>query len=54
MHEEVSVVIPGAINKPQVEMNTRVSDLEDIPASTLLKINSIYDNLIKRDVHHRW
>jgi len=53
MHEEVSVVIPGAINKLQVEMNTHATDLEDI-SSLLSKINSIYDDLIKPDVHNRW
>ena len=53
MHDEVSVVIPGATNKSQVQMNTHASDLEDI-SSLLPKINSIYDELIKPDVHNRW
>jgi len=53
MHDEVSVVIPGATNKSQVQMNTRATDLEDI-SSLLPKINSIYDELIKPDVHNRW
>jgi aryl-alcohol dehydrogenase-like predicted oxidoreductase len=53
MHEEVSVVIPGATSKSQVTMNTKVSKLEDIPL-VLPKINSIYDELIKPDVHDRW
>ena len=53
MHDEVSVVIPGAINKSQVQMNTCASDLEDI-SSLLPKINSIYDELIKPDVYNRW
>ena len=53
MHDEVGVVIPGATNKLQVQMNTHVTDLEDI-SSLLPKINSIYDELIKPDVHNRW
>lgn len=53
MHDEVSVVIPGAVNKSQVQMNTKASDLEDI-SSLLPKINSIYNELIKPDVHNRW
>lgn len=53
MHEEVSVVIPGAINKFQVEMNSKVSELEEI-SDLLPQINSIYDELIKPDVHNRW
>ena len=53
MHDEVSVVIPGATNKLQVQMNTHASNLEEI-SSLLPKINSIYDELIKPDVHNRW
>ena len=53
MHDEVSVVIPGAKNKSQVLKNVQASDLEDI-SSLLPKINSIYDELIKPDVHSRW
>ena len=53
MHDEVSVVIPGATNKLQVQTNVHASDLEDI-SSLLPKINSIYDDLIKPDVHNRW
>ena len=53
MYEEVSVVIPGATRRSQVKMNTNASELEDI-SSVLPKINSIYDELIKPDVHNRW
>ena len=53
MHDEVSVVIPGATNKTQVEMNTLATDLESIN-HLMPKINSIYDELIKPDVHNRW
>ena len=52
-HEAVTVVIPGATNKTHVEKNTKASDLEDI-SNILPKINSIYDELIKPDVHNRW
>ena len=41
MHDEVSVVIPGAKNKSQVQMNVQASDLENI-SSLLPIINSIY------------
>ncbi len=52
-HDEVSVAIPGAINKKQVETNILSSDLEEI--ETLIpKINIIYDKYIKSDVHTRW
>ena len=52
-HDAVSVVIPGAVNKSQVEINARTSDLDDI-SDIIPKINSIYDELIKADVHNRW
>ena len=53
MHDEVSVVVRGVINKSQVQMNTKAVDLEDV-SSLLPKINSIYDELIKPDVHNHW
>ena len=53
MHDAVSVVIPGAINKNQVQMNANSSNIEDI-SNLLPKINSIYDELIKPEVHNRW
>ena len=52
-HDAVSVVIPGAINKLQVKINAGTSDLDDI-SDIIPKINSIYDELIKADVHNRW
>ena len=53
MHDAVTVVIPGAVSKSQVQMNAKVSDLEEI-SDLLPKINSIYDKLIKPEVHNRW
>ena len=52
-HKEISVVIPGATNKLEVRNNSRTSDLGDIEY-LLPKINSIYEEFIKPDVHHRW
>jgi len=53
MHDEVSVVIPGAVNESQVQMNAHVSDMGDI-SSIMSKINAVYDELIKPDVHSCW
>ena len=52
-HDAVSVVIPGAVNKSQVEINANSSAIEDI-SNIIPKINSIYDELIKPDVHDKW
>ncbi len=54
MHEEVSVVIPGAINKTQVGMNSNATNLEPVSVSLMQEINSIYDEYIKPDVHNSW
>ena len=53
MHPEVSVVIPGAKNKLQVENNVKASDLNEI-GQVMSKIKLIYDEMIKEDIHHRW
>ena len=53
MHEEVTVVIPGAKNSSQVQTNVHASELEDI-SSLMPKINSIYDEFIKPAVENRW
>ena len=52
-HDAVSVVIPGAVNKLQAQMNASAPELEDI-SNLIPKINSIYDELIKPGVHNRW
>jgi len=53
MHKEVTVVIPGAKNKEQVEKNLMASDKDDI-SEIISKINLVYDELVKSDVHGRW
>ena len=53
MHDAVSVVIPGAINKLQVIKNASSSKLDDI-SKLSEKIYSIYEKIIKPDVHNRW
>lgn len=52
-HKEITVVIPGAVNKYQVEQNTNVSEMDEI-IHLYPKIKSIYDKFIKKDVHHLW
>ena len=53
MHQEITVVIPGAVNTKQVQMNSDVSDLEEIDY-LYQKINNIYVDYIKNDVHDKW
>ena len=53
MHKEITVVIPGAKNKAQVENNLMTSDKDDI-FEIITNINQIYDELIRPDVEDRW
>ena len=52
-HKEVTVVIPGAANESQAEMNATTPELETIE-DIIPKINDIYKKFIKPDVHNRW
>tara|TARA_B100001123_G_C15283578_1_gene1014822 strand:+ start:118 stop:1104 length:987 start_codon:yes stop_codon:yes gene_type:complete len=52
-HKEVTVVIPGATNKNQVSLNTNVSNLPSV-SHLMKKIEKIYEEKIKADVHYRW
>ena len=52
-HDAVNVVIPGAANKSQVEINASTSEKKDI-SDIIPKINAIYKEFIKADVHDRW
>ena len=53
MHEEVSVVIPGAKNSDQALKNISASALPDIP-NLMEKIETIYNTHLKSDIHPRW
>ena len=52
-HKEVTVVIPGATNRSQIIMNTAASKKKNIK-KLIPKINKIYNQLIKPQVHNRW
>ena len=52
-HPEVTVVIPGAKNKLQAELNVKASELSDI-SSTKESIKEIYSKYFKKDIHSNW
>lgn len=54
MSEAVSVVIPGAKSRAQALANAAASELPALPAETLQKLRSIYEERIAPHVHHRW
>ena len=53
MHDEVSVVIPGAKNSDQALKNISASALPNIP-NLMDKIENIYKTHLKNDIHPRW
>ena len=53
MHDEVSVVIPGAKNSDQVLNNISASFLPNIE-DLMQNIEDIYNKHLKKDIHPRW
>jgi aryl-alcohol dehydrogenase-like predicted oxidoreductase len=54
MHEAVTCAIPGAKRASQVDENFAAADLPPIPVATMEQVRSIYDRLIRDQVHHYW
>jgi aryl-alcohol dehydrogenase-like predicted oxidoreductase len=54
MFPEVTCAIPGAKRPDQVEENIKASDIPPLSDETMKKIRSVYDNLVRNEVHHRW
>jgi len=52
-HPEVTVVIPGAKNKIQAELNVKASELNEIN-SIKDSIKEIYNIYFKKDIHSNW
>jgi len=52
-HPEVTVVIPGAKNKIQAELNVKASELNEIN-SIKDTIKEIYNKYFKKDIHSNW
>ena len=53
MHDEVSVIIPGAKNSNQALQNISASSLPNIN-DLMNKIQNIYNTKLKDDIHSRW
>lgn len=51
---EVSCAIPGAKRRSQVEDNVRAADMPKLSPEVMQTVYEIYDEYIRRDVHHRW
>ncbi|MEP0712650.1 MAG: aldo/keto reductase, partial [Algoriphagus sp.] len=54
MHEEVSVVIPGASKSSQLEANVTAGQLPALTDEQMLGVKQIYDTYIREEVHGLW
>ena len=54
MFDAVSTVIPGAKNRRQATDNAQAADLSPFGDEVMTRIKSIYDDMIRDQVHHRW
>jgi aryl-alcohol dehydrogenase-like predicted oxidoreductase len=54
MEEAVTCAIPGVRRAAQVEDNLAASELDELPADVMKKVQLIYQERIKPEVHQRW
>jgi len=54
MSPAVTCAIPGAKYPSQVEENVAAADLPELPEETMDEIRSIYERLVRPQVHHYW
>lgn len=54
MFDAVTCAIPGAKNPQQASDNVAAADLPPLSHATMGRIQDIYDELIRDDVHHLW
>lgn len=54
MHEQVTVVIPGARNPSQAQGNASASSISALNQETMDSVRDVYDRIIAPHVHARW
>ena len=54
MFDAVSCVIPGAKREAQVEENVQSADLPALSPETMRAVNWVYDEVLRKEVHHLW
>jgi aryl-alcohol dehydrogenase-like predicted oxidoreductase len=54
MEQAVTCAIPGVRRAAQVEDNLAASELDEIPADVIKKVQQVYQDRIKPLVHQRW
>jgi aryl-alcohol dehydrogenase-like predicted oxidoreductase len=54
MSPAITAAIPGAKRPSQVQENVSAADLPPLPEGTMQQIRSVYDRLVRPQVHHYW
>ena len=54
MFQDVTCAIPGAKRPDQVEENLKAADAPPLSDETMRKVRSVYDSLVRNEVHHYW
>lgn len=54
MEEAVTCAIPGVRRAAQVEDNLAASELDELPADVMKKVQQVYRDRIQPEVHQRW
>lgn len=54
MFDAVTCAIPGAKRPSQAEENFSAADLPPLSAETMAQVRSIYDRIVREQVHHYW
>lgn len=54
MFDAVTCAIPGAKRKSQAQENIASADMPPLSDKTMANVKSIYDRLIRKEVHQRW
>jgi aryl-alcohol dehydrogenase-like predicted oxidoreductase len=54
MFDAVTCAIPGAKRSSQAEQNCAAADLPDLSDKTMAEVSTIYDEHIRKLVHHYW
>ena len=54
MHDAVTCAIPGAKRPDQAESNAAASELPALSDAAMRRVTEVYDQYIRRQVHHKW
>jgi aryl-alcohol dehydrogenase-like predicted oxidoreductase len=54
MSPVVTCAIPGAKRPAQVDENVQAADLPALSEEAMMQVRTIYDRLVRPQVHHYW